>query len=192
MGSSLSLWTFLLSILSFFVPWLLTVTHLGFCLCGFFHWTFLDFLSVVSRLSSTCHARMWIAMFVQLNFTQRRPDIISKGRRKQKLPFAHGMGRGQRVLWFFVLFDSTRGFPGEGPPNLQSWSIRSANVGSLQANKSWKTWINDVIAVQESRIGRNNVRSAKFDVESTGRELFHGELLPGLITSHGIKRTPLL
>ena len=133
---------------------------------------------------------VWNATLRNLNITQDKLASSSQSRRKQCVFLAPWLGKMCRVLWFFILFDATRGFPGEGPAQNRNWSIMSANIGSLHASKPWKTWTNDVLALQETRLGRNNCRSAKFEVGSTGRDVFHGELLPGLITSHGIRRTP--
>ena len=85
-------------------------------------------------------------------------------------------------------FDSTCGFPGEGPT--EEWSLFSHNTGSLRTTMQWQTAQDSVICVQEPRIGRNNHRDATFRVQATGRHLFPSKLLPGLITNHGVSRTP--
>ena len=177
---------FVLSILCAVFGW--TLVFDGFRACGFLHWTS-GFGSCSSiRCAVLQHAWERIAALTNLKFSRRKQTLQTDGRRKQFLAPTLGCPLF-RVLWFVVLFDSTCGFPGEGP-DAQFWSLLSANVGSLHANKTWKTWDDDVLAVQETRLGRNNFRSARFDVESTGKGMFHGELLPGLITSHGIRRTP--
>ena len=48
-----------------------------------------------------------------------------------------------------------------------------------------KSSSDNVLCLQETRIGRNNIRSATRDVESIGRSLFPGELLSGIIRSDG-------
>lgn len=37
---------------------------------------------------------------------------------------------------------------------------------------------------------KNGIRNAKKTVETQGLQLFHGKLLPGLLSCHGVKRTP--
>ena len=85
-------------------------------------------------------------------------------------------------------FDCTFGFPGEGPDD--TWSLFSHNTGSLRTTMQWQSSMDSVICVQEPRIGRNNHRDASFRVQATGRQLFSSKLLPGLITNHGVSRTP--
>ena len=89
----------------------------------------------------------------------------------------------------FQDFDSTLGYPGEGPPQANSlWTLTTANIGSLKQNKHWKSWTTDVACLQETRIGKNNLRDSTFSVKATGKKLFPGALLPGLITTHGQQR----
>ena len=85
-------------------------------------------------------------------------------------------------------FDCTFGFPGEGPDD--TWSLFSHNTGSLRTTMQWQSSMDSVLCVQEPRIGRNNHRDASFRVQATGRQLFSSKLLPGLITNHGVSRTP--
>ena len=65
-----------------------------------------------------------------------------------------------RHVFVFLDFDATLGFPGEGPP-IQNMTCTSSNIGSLQTNPMWKTWEADIICLQETRIGRNNIKHAK-------------------------------
>ena len=87
-------------------------------------------------------------------------------------------------------FDSTLGFPGEGPSVSHPWSIFSANIGSIKTATCWKTWDSAITCLQETRIGKNCVNSAKHLVAQTGMTLFPGALLPGLFASNGVLRTP--
>ena len=94
-------------------------------------------------------------------------------------------------LWFGSgLFDSTLGFPGEGPVGSHDglWSLVSANVGSLNTNVQWKAFEDKVLCLQETRVGRNNLRTATKSVEATGRSFFGGGLLPGFIQKTGGSR----
>ena len=59
------------------------------------------------------------------------------------------------------------------------------NVGSLKTSSHWRHTDDQVICLQETRIGRNNHRSAIKEVQSCGKSLFCGELLPGIIRTDG-------
>ena len=86
-------------------------------------------------------------------------------------------------------FDSTKGFPGEGP-NQSAMTIITANVGSVRTNPDWKGWQADVLCLQETRIGKNNVRTATFEFHEAGFEPVLGPLLPGIIHKKGWTQTP--
>ena len=83
-------------------------------------------------------------------------------------------------------FDSSCGFPGEGP---NQWSLLTANVNSMSTNHMWKTWTDPLICLQETRVGKNNHRSMSFKVKEQGKQLFTGALLPGLQIANGKHRT---
>ena len=53
------------------------------------------------------------------------------------------------------LFDSSRGFPGEGP----TWTCRSANVDSINSHPDIFLWEADVILAQETRITSSNLQN---------------------------------
>ena len=87
-------------------------------------------------------------------------------------------------------FDSTKGYPGEGPgPGCQQLTVSTVNIGSLKTNTFWSSSPDDIICIQETRIGKNNFRSARKDVESKGKHLFAGELLPGILQSNGVLKS---
>ena len=85
--------------------------------------------------------------------------------------------------WGFRIFDSTMGYPGEGPGQL--WSILSSNIGSFFKDDTWKGWNDSVVCLQETRIGRNNFRNASKSACAAGKNLILGDLLPGLFRSDG-------
>ena len=87
-------------------------------------------------------------------------------------------------------FDATKGYPGEGPEEKHLWSIYSANIGSLKTASCWKTWKSAITCMQETRIGKNCINSARHSVAQCGKTLFPGALLPGLLASNGVRRTP--
>ena len=95
-----------------------------------------------------------------------------------------------RSIHFPQSFDATLGFPGEGPPPSQRWSIFSANIGSLKTAVSWKTWDSAITCMQETRIGKNCINSARHNVAQSRKTFFPGALLPGLFASNGVRRTP--
>ena len=92
-----------------------------------------------------------------------------------------------RGFLFEDCFFSCLGYPGEGPNS--TWSILSANISSMTTNKVWKTWEDNVLCLQETRVGKNNARTIGFQVHETGRKLFPGSLLPGLQLANGTQRT---
>ena len=100
--------------------------------------------------------------------------------------------RGGMCVYFFFLvlsFDCTLGFPGEGPcRSPKTWSLVSANVGSLNSNVQWKTFDDHLLCLQETRVGKNNLRTAKCSVLATGRSFFPGALMPGFIQKNGSAR----
>ena len=84
-------------------------------------------------------------------------------------------------------FDSTKGYPGEGPELV---SLVSANIGSLNTNHLWKSWGADIICLQETRIGKNNVRTSVRNIEAVGLRPILGQLLPGLWHANGTTKAP--
>ena len=90
------------------------------------------------------------------------------------------------VFFRMLRFDASLGFPGEGHKN---WTFLSSNVTSLSTNHIWKTWNETVLCLQETRLGKNNLRTVTTQVQSVGRSLIRGELLPGLLMSNGRTRT---
>ena len=84
-------------------------------------------------------------------------------------------------------FDSTLGFPGEGP---QLMTVVSANVGSLNTNQSWKSWGADITCLQETRVGKTNHKTTQKNIEAFGLRPVFGDLLPGLWHQNGTTKTP--
>ena len=105
------------------------------------------------------------------------------------LPPHFSNGPVEAYSWFQVVFDATLGFPGEGPSS-SNMSIVSANVGSVMTDKTWKTWNADVVCLQETRVGRNNYRSAAEIFQNVGFTPCFGDLLPGLWYNSKTTKTP--
>ena len=86
-------------------------------------------------------------------------------------------------------FDQTLGYPGEGP--LPSRMIlTSNNVGSLQTNTDWSAWDSHITCLQETRVGKNNIKTATITANHAGFEPVFGQLLPGFIQRTGKAQTP--
>ena len=79
------------------------------------------------------------------------------------------------VDWFLfqLAFNSTLGFPGEGP----MWSMASFNVGSLQKHLDCLDLQHDVIALQECRITSANLREVKFHAAEQHKDIHPGPLM---------------
>ena len=86
-------------------------------------------------------------------------------------------------------FDQTCGYPGEGP-HPHDMVLHSANIGSIQTNTEWKSWSSHITCLQETRIGRNNFRTASFAIREAGYCPVFGDLLPGFIPHKGKPQTP--
>ena len=91
------------------------------------------------------------------------------------------------MTYVYRSFDHTKGFPGEGP---DLCTLVSANVGSLNTNHLWKSWGADITCLQETRIGKNNVRTSTKNIEAVGLKPVLGQLLPGLWHANGTTKTP--
>ena len=85
-------------------------------------------------------------------------------------------------------FDQTCGFPGEGPVS-ENMNFISCNVGSVHSNHDWKTWSTHVLCLQETRIGKNNKKSASYAFHDIGHQVSFGALLPGIIQNNGRTHT---
>lgn len=69
-------------------------------------------------------------------------------------------------------------------------TFRTANIGSIQSNHEWKAWGSDIICLQETRIGKNNHRSATHAIRDAGYDVVLGQVLPGLLHKVGRLHTP--
>lgn len=59
------------------------------------------------------------------------------------------------------------------------------NVGSIKTSQMWRNTDDSIICLQETRVGRNNHRACAQEVAATGKHLFHGALLPGILRTDG-------
>ena len=84
------------------------------------------------------------------------------------------------------LFDSTLGFPGEGP----RWSIISANVDSFAANYNCLQWNADAFMLQEARIADSNMAEAQRKAGMCNFHLFCSQTLQKQRASNGTFRVP--
>ena len=84
------------------------------------------------------------------------------------------------------LFDSTLGYPGEGP----RWSILSANVDSFATNYNCLQWNADVFLLQEARIADSNLAEAQRKAGLRNLHLFCSQTLQKQRASNGTFRVP--
>ena len=87
---------------------------------------------------------------------------------------------------FFMDFDATLGFPGEGPSEL--WSLTTANIDSFAAHPTVLTWPSDVILMQETSIGDANKSSVVIQAKMAGWHLHHGRPVPKLRMKNNVSR----
>ena len=88
------------------------------------------------------------------------------------------------------LFDSTLGFPGEGPKVDSTWSCVSANINSIRSHPHALQWEDDVICLQETRISKSNIGFFQNICKDSGRNIFHGQLLEEKRRCNGHFHTP--
>lgn len=73
-----------------------------------------------------------------------------------------------RTIWAIMDFDSTLGYPGEGPP----WSTVSANVDSCATNYNCMRWEADVFLLQEARVADSNLVESQRKAALCSRQLY--------------------
>lgn len=71
-------------------------------------------------------------------------------------------------------FDSTCGYPGEGPP---CWTLISANTDWIKSNPGCFSWGADAVALQEVRLSPFNVDTARKEALQHGYTITPGKLL---------------
>ena len=98
-------------------------------------------------------------------------------------------GLGDPVLFTIYTFNSTMGFPGEGPTS-QNWSCISANVNSIHSHPHVLEWEDDVVCIQETRISETNISFLQKSVKTKGRHIYHGTLIKETRRKNGHKHTP--
>ena len=84
-------------------------------------------------------------------------------------------------------FDSTLGFPGEGP---SSWSCISANIDSFATNPQCASWTDDLICLQETRVAESNITEARCSSHANSKDFFPGKLLEHTRQKNGVYRIP--
>ena len=88
--------------------------------------------------------------------------------------------------WVAMDFDSTLGYPGEGP----RWSMISANIDSFATNASCLHWNADAFMLQEARIAESNLTEAQRKAALCNFGLFCSQPLQKLRASNGTFRIP--
>lgn len=90
-------------------------------------------------------------------------------------------------------FDSTLGYPGEGPgtePKNQQWKCISANIDSIQSNIDFLNWDHDICFLQETRLSNLNFDTNLKTVKKCGKHIFPGGLLKEKADKNGTFKTP--
>ena len=82
-------------------------------------------------------------------------------------------------LWTQSRFDSTLGFPGEGP-----WTLSTINVGSLEKHPEIYAHTANCLAIQETRVTQANLKTCSFKAAENDRFLHCGPPLPYLPSGH--------
>ena len=152
-------------------------------MCTLDQWTFASYAgrpgaTFVMRCRSHCGSCSWL-------LTNSRHKLLSS----RKRPGTAAARSGSWVSLFCLFgidFDSTLGYPGEGPQsNHKLWSLSTLNVGSLKTTNFWKGNDDQVYCLQETRIGRNNWKTSQAAVAATHKTLFSGDLLSGILRNDG-------
>ena len=83
-------------------------------------------------------------------------------------------------------FDTTLGYPGEGP----RWAIISANIDSFATNDNCLHWEADVLALQEARVAESNLVESQRKAALCHLQLFCSQPLQKIRASNGTYRIP--
>ncbi len=86
-----------------------------------------------------------------------------------------------------VCFDSTLGFPGEGP---DCWTCITANIDSSATNPQCASWSDDLVCIQETRVAQSNLKDTLCCIHSFNKEFFPGKLLDHTRQKNGVYRIP--
>ena len=90
------------------------------------------------------------------------------------------------VFRWFLPFDQTLGFPGEGP----KWAIISANIDSFSTNANCLHWQADAFLLQEARIADSNMIDAQWKAALCNFHVFCSQPLQKVRASNGNYRIP--
>ena len=140
--------------------------------------------SIFCHKEAFCHRFQFIHWSVQFPFCHPRHSFL----------FWHfaifiPYGPGDLVLFTIYTFDSTMGFPGEGPTS-QSWSCISANVNSIHSHPHVFEWNDDIICLQETRISETNIGFLQKSIKSQGKHIYHGTFIKETRRKNGHRHTP--
>ena len=84
-------------------------------------------------------------------------------------------------------FDSSLGFPGEGP---DKWTCITANVESLATHPHYLNWQDDAQILQEIRVAQSNYDDVKFKLKTSNRYLHCSRLLELKQQKNSVYRIP--
>ena len=86
-------------------------------------------------------------------------------------------------------FDSTLGFPGEGPENIQ-WCCTSANIESSHSHPDCMQWASDLIILQETRLTTTNIQECRKRANEFDKAVFTGTLMQEKKDKNGTFKPP--
>ena len=89
-----------------------------------------------------------------------------------------------------IQFDHTKGFPGEGPTENDTWKCISANIDSVATHPHCFQWQHDAIFLQETRVASSNIDYVSKTVSQSGRTFHTSKLLQHKQQKNGTFRIP--
>lgn len=137
-----------------------------------------------------CTVRRWFLIHnhtrqLTLSWTFPRVHILNHIARSCEWSF--------RFSLVYRNFDSTLGYPGEGPgtePENHQWKCISANIDSIQSNIDFLNWNHDICLLQETRLSNLNFDTNLKTVKKCGKHIFPGGLLKEKADKNGTFKTP--
>ena len=86
-------------------------------------------------------------------------------------------------------FDSSLGFPGEGP-ECKQWCCSSANIESIHSHPDCLEWPVDLTMLQETRLTSINIQECQKRAQEHGKNVFVGALLQEKPDKNGLFKSP--
>ena len=89
-------------------------------------------------------------------------------------------------------FDSTLGFPGEGPANASQpqWTCLTANIDSIATHPHVYEWTDSALLLQETRVAESNLSQVLYKVKASNNSFVTSKLLSPIRQKNGVHRIP--